>query len=54
MMKVDKALKEVWDWKDAIYEETKHLSMHERVKHIRKGADALRKKYKLKFKKSQN
>ena len=34
-MKVDKSLKEVWDWKDRIYEETKTLSMEDRVNKIR-------------------
>jgi hypothetical protein len=31
IMKVDKSLKEVWDWKDRIYKETKTLSIEDRV-----------------------
>lgn len=46
-MKIDKSLQEVWDWKDSIYEETKHMTMHERVEYIKKGADEAHKKYKL-------
>ena len=38
MLKIDKALKEVWMWKDKIYQETKHLTMEERIAYIRKGA----------------
>jgi len=46
-MKVDKSLQKVWDWKDKIYEETKHMNMHERVQYIHKGAEEIRKKYNL-------
>lgn len=46
-MKIDKSLQEVWDWKEAIYEETRHMTMHERVEYIRKGADEACKKYNL-------
>ncbi len=49
MMKVDKSLQEVWDWKEKIYQETKHMTMHERVEHMRKGADKLCKKYNLRL-----
>jgi len=30
-MNVSKSLKEVWDWKDALYEETKDMSKEELV-----------------------
>jgi len=30
-MNVSKSLEEVWDWKDALYEETKELSKEELV-----------------------
>jgi hypothetical protein len=40
-MKVDKSLKEVWDWKDRIYEETKTLSMEDRVNKIRADVDTI-------------
>ncbi len=40
-MKVDKSLKEVWDWKDRIYEETKTLSMEDRVNKIRADVDMI-------------
>jgi uncharacterized protein YeaC (DUF1315 family) len=49
-MKVDKSLQEVWDWKDKVYQETKHLSMKETVDYIHKGAEQLCKKYGLKLK----
>ncbi|MFA4889346.1 MAG: hypothetical protein WC628_07235 [Candidatus Omnitrophota bacterium] len=49
-MKVDKSLQEVWDWKDKVYQETKHLTMKEAVENIRKGAEDFCKKYNLSFK----
>lgn len=49
-MKIDKSLQEVWDWKDKVYQETKHLSMKESVMNIRKGAEQFCKKYGLKLK----
>ena len=50
MMKVDRALKEVWDWKEQIYQRNKGKSMSELVKHIHREAEALRKENHLKFK----
>ena len=38
-MKVSKALKEVWEWKDAIYEETKDMDRKEVVRYFRKDVD---------------
>ncbi len=49
-MKIEKALKEVWKWKDDINKETKNMTLHERVLFIRKGANEIRKKYKLNLK----
>ena len=49
-MKVDKSLQEVRDWKNKVYEETKHLSMKETVDNIRAGAGDFCKKYGLKLK----
>lgn len=31
MIKVDRALKEVWDWKDQIYRETKSLNLEKQI-----------------------
>lgn len=41
MMKDDKSLEEVWDWKDQIYEETKTLSMEDRVNKIKADVDMI-------------
>ncbi len=49
-MKVDKSLQEVWDWKDKVYQETKHLSIRETAEYIHKGAEEFCKKYGLKLK----
>lgn len=49
-MKIDKSLQEVWDWKNRVYEDTKHLSTRETVENIRGGAAAFCKKYGLKLK----
>jgi len=49
-MKVDKSLQEVWDWKDQVYQETKHLSIEETVRKIHDGAEEFKKKYGLKLK----
>ena len=38
MMKDPKALKEVWDWKNKAYQETKGLSMKSRFAYINKRA----------------
>ncbi len=49
-MKIDKSLEQVWKWKEEINEETKGMTMHERVEYIRKGADRARTKYNLRLK----
>lgn len=40
-MKLDKYLEEVWHWKEKAYEETKGMTMEERVKRIKLNADML-------------
>ena len=47
MLKVDKALQQVWDWKDAIYKDSKDKSVHGIAATIRKEAAALRKSGRL-------
>lgn len=46
-MKVDKSLQEVWDWKDALYEETKNMTMKERIKYLNEKGEEIEKKYNL-------
>ena len=41
MMKVHRALKEVWDWKEKAYRETKDFSMKSRFAYINKKAAAV-------------
>ncbi|MBZ0166809.1 MAG: hypothetical protein K8I00_08375 [Candidatus Omnitrophica bacterium] len=48
-MKIDKALQEVWDWKNAIYERTKHMSFEERMAYRKKRAEDIKKKYNLRL-----
>jgi hypothetical protein len=38
---VPKALREVWEWKDAVYQETKHLSTREALDYILKQGGVL-------------
>ena len=52
MLKIDKALKQVWDWKDAIYKESKDKSVRGIVSTIRKRAAALRKSGRLHVRKT--
>lgn len=49
-MKVDKSLQEVWDWKDKVYEEMKHLSVRETARKIHEDVQQIKKKYGLKLK----
>lgn len=49
-MNVDKSLKEVWDWKDRVYQETRHLSIRETTKKIHEDVEKIIKKYGLKLK----
>jgi len=49
-MKTDKSLEEVWRWKEKIYEETKSISMEERVKMIKENASRINQRYGLNLK----
>ena len=40
-MKIDKSLEEVWKWKDAVYEETKNMTVEERNAYSRKNVEEL-------------
>ena len=42
MMKVDRALKEVWAWKDEIYRLNKGKSMNDLIKFIKREAASTR------------
>ena len=44
MKKTDRALQEVWNWKDAIYKDIKDKSTHGIAKTIRKEAGDIKKK----------
>jgi hypothetical protein len=37
-MKYDKSLEQVWEWKDAIYNEVKDLPVKERIEYIKREA----------------
>ena len=50
-MKDDRALKEVWKWKEAIYKETKGMSIKEFVKFAHTRAQAFRKKHNIRLSK---
>ena len=39
--KVSKALEEVWEWKEAVYQETKHMTTRERLEYIKKEIDEM-------------
>jgi len=43
MLKIDRALEEVWGWKDAIYNDSKDKSVRGIAKTIRKEAASLKK-----------
>jgi len=49
-MKTDKSLEEVWNWKEKIYQETKDMSMEERVKRIKENASRINQRYGLNLK----
>ena len=42
-MKVDKSLREVWEWKDKVYEEMKHLSTEEAARKIHEDVQQIKK-----------
>ena len=52
MLKIDKALQEVWDWKDAIYRDSKDKSVHGIAKTIRKEATSLKKSSRFRWRKT--
>ena len=52
MLKIDKALKQVWDWKDAIYKESRDKSVRGIAATIRKEAAALKKSGHLRLSKA--
>ena len=49
-MKIDKALEEVWAWKEKIYQETKDMTMEDRVKIIKENAVKINQRYGLNLK----
>jgi hypothetical protein len=49
-MKNDKSLEEVWTWKEKIYQETKNMSMEERVRMIKENASKINQRYGLNLK----
>jgi len=49
-MKADKSLEEVWNWKEQIYQETKDMSMEERVRRIKENASRINQRYELNLK----
>ncbi len=49
-MKIDRSLEEVWRWKEKIYQETKGMSVEERVKKIKENASRINQKYGLDLK----
>lgn len=50
MMKIDRALQEVWDWKDQIYRQNKGKKMNALVKFIHEEAESFKRENHLKFK----
>ncbi|MCK4613971.1 MAG: hypothetical protein KAU14_04135 [Thermoplasmata archaeon] len=40
-LKVSKAMKEVWEWKEAVYQETKDMSTREGLEYIQKEVDKM-------------
>jgi hypothetical protein len=49
-MQTDKSLEEVWNWKEKIYQETKGMSMEERVRRIKENASRISQRYGLNLK----
>lgn len=47
-MKIDKSLTEVLEWKEKAYEELKNSSNIEIIENIKRNADKLAEKYKIK------
>ena len=53
MLRIPKALKEVWQLKDKCYEETKNMSSKEYLHHVHKIVEGLSRKYHLHLKKPE-
>jgi len=51
-MKIDKSLKEVWAWKDKVYNTTKGRSVKESAKQIHHDVENIRRRYHIKVKKN--
>jgi shikimate kinase len=49
-MKVDKSLQEVWDWKNNVYRQIKHLSVRDAAKKIHEDVQQIKKATGLKLK----
>jgi len=49
-MRIDRSLEEVWAWKEKIYQETKGMTMEERVRRIKENASRINQKYGLDLK----
>ncbi len=49
MMKVDRSLKEVWEWKEKNYLEMKEMPSAERIIFLRKKAEEFKKAHHLKL-----
>ena len=52
MLKIDRALQEVWDWKDAIYKDSKDKSVRGIAKTIRREVKNLKKSARIRSKKT--
>lgn len=52
-MNESKKLKEVWRWKDGVYEKTKNMTRDERIVFFNKGMEDLEKKTGLKLRKAK-
>jgi len=50
-MKYSKSLREVWEWKEKIYEETKHLSKEKYIKHLNENAENFYREYNITLRK---
>ena len=51
MMKVPKALQEVWQWKEKCYEETKNMSSKEHLIYVHHKTEEFCKKHNLRLRK---
>jgi hypothetical protein len=49
-MKVDRSLKEVWDWKEKSYLRTKGRKLDEAIRDIKKDAEEVKRTYNLRLK----